>query len=112
MHRRVDAQRQRVERPAAQPRAPQPIAHDDGRRAADALLVGQEAPSDERPYTHHVEELARDGGPCVIVASPPMITGTGRPPSRAIALKLRVPDFQSSKFGSETELVRRPLPFT
>ncbi len=50
--------------------------------------------------------------PGVIVASPPMVTGVWPPDISAIALKLRVPDFQSSKFGSDTVLFRRPLPST
>ena len=113
MHRRLDAQRERVERRAAQPRAPQAIAHDHGRGAADALLLGQKAAPDERAHAHHVEELSRDArAAAVIVASAPIETGTGPADISAIALKLRVPDFQSSKFGSETVLVRRPLPFT
>ena len=62
MHGRADAQRQRVERPAPEARAPQTIAHDRRRRAADALFLGPEAPSDERPHAHDVEELARHAG--------------------------------------------------
>ena len=38
-----------------------------------------------------------------------MTTGSGPADISAIALKLRVPDFQSSKLGSETLLLRRPL---
>ena len=49
--------------------------------------------------------------PAVIVASTPIDTGSRPPDISAIAAKLRVPDFQSSKFGSETVLVRSPVPF-
>ena len=62
VHRGFDAKLQRVERGAVEPQAPEAIADDHGWRAADALLLGNEAAADDWPHSHHVEEFARHAG--------------------------------------------------
>jgi len=87
-----------------------------GKSARYAELCGQTGPVETRPRpftmrSRMTSKNSRDTiAPGVIVVSPvPTTTGAGPAEISAIALKLRVPSFQSLKLGSDTLPLRAPV---